>query len=249
MGRKQGGIRELGIKMTWYDLAVRVVLTYIFLLLFSRVVGKKIISQMTFFDFIAGVAFGSIGGSIILSSEINLAKGLTALGAFSLLAIITDVITLKNRFLRKWINGKEDLVIINGVIDRKALLRSRVTVDDLLMQLRKKNVFYLDEVDFAFLEKDGSITVQKKAESLPATSKDMKIKAHERGVPRILYKDGQPVDEPIKAPIRPDIHVDAIFKQQYKDINPEDIFVAQADQNGKVFISRGDERDYANRTH
>ncbi|MCI3920441.1 DUF421 domain-containing protein [Paenibacillus sp. TRM 82003] len=92
-----------------------------------------------------------------------------------------------------------------------------------------------------FFEKDGTVTVQKKADSLPATVKDMKLKGSERGVPRLLYMDGNPVDEPIKAPIKPDINVTSIFKG--KDINPKEVLVAQADQNGKLFISRGDERD------
>ncbi|MCI3920440.1 DUF421 domain-containing protein [Paenibacillus sp. TRM 82003] len=136
--------------MTWLDLGIRVVMTYVFLMLFSRLIGKKIISQMTFFDLIAGVVFGSLGGTIILSSEIDLVKGLSALGAFTILAIITDYTTLKSRLLRKWLTGKEDLLIVNGVIDRKAMVRSRLTMDDLLMQLRKKNVFFLDEIAFAF---------------------------------------------------------------------------------------------------
>ncbi|CAM4461816.1 DUF421 domain-containing protein [Paenibacillus tarimensis] len=233
--------------MEWPQLLIRVIVTYLFLMLFSRMVGKKIISQMTFFDFIAGVTFGSLGGSIILTGQISLMKGIVALAAFSLLAIGTDWLTLKSRKLRKWFNGKEDLIIINGVIDRKALERSRVTVDDLLMQLRKKNVFYLDEVSYAFLEKDGTITVQKKGNLLPVTVQDMSLVAAERGVPRLLYLDGYPVDEPVKSPIKPDITIDMIREQYGGEIDPDEILIAQADQNGRIFISRGDERDKMNR--
>ncbi|PZD97374.1 hypothetical protein DNH61_03235 [Paenibacillus sambharensis] len=233
--------------MEWSQLFIRIVLTYLFLMLFSRLVGKKIISQMTFFDFIAGVTFGSLGGTIILTDKVPLIQGLAALAGFSVLAIGTDWLTLKSRLLRKWFNGKEDLLIINGVIDRKALEKSRVTMDDLLMQLRKKNVFYLDEISFAFLEKDGTVTVQKKGALLPVTVQDMSLNSMERGVPRLLYMDGSLADEPSKSPIKPDITVDMIREQYGDEIDPKEILIAQADQNGRIFVARGDERDKMNR--
>jgi uncharacterized membrane protein YcaP (DUF421 family) len=177
--------------MDWSEALIRGSIVFIGLMIWARILGKKLISQMTFFDFVAGVAIGSIGGSMILIKDIPLYIGLLGLSVFCLWALLSDVVSLKSFFMRKVLEGEPTLIIKNGQILDATMSRIRLNMHDLLMLLRKKDVFYVDQVDTAYLETNGTLTVLKKAEYLPATRGDLNIIGPSRGLVKPVIMDGQ----------------------------------------------------------
>lgn len=180
--------------MAIWEVLIRASVAFVVLLLWSRILGKKLISQMTFFDFVAGISLGSITGSLILSNTISLTTGLLGLSCFALLALLVDLATVKWITGRKLFNGEPILIIQNGKILEQGLRKTRLTMDQLLMNLRKKDIFYVDEVDLAFLETDGTISVLKKTELLPVTRQDLQLAAGSRGQSQSVIIDGQVMD-------------------------------------------------------
>ncbi|WP_274364368.1 DUF421 domain-containing protein [Paenibacillus thermotolerans] len=221
--------------MSWYELALRAFFAFLFLLLWAKLLGKKLISQMTLFDFVAGVTIGTIGGSIMFTKSISVAVGFIGLSVFCGLALLSDVLSLKSLRMRKWINSEPVLIIRNGQILESGLSKTRMTMNSLLLLLRKKNVFYVDEVELAFFEIDGSLSVLKKSDAQPVTRKDLQLFTPSRGMPRTVIIDGSVLPHNLMA-AQKDMEwlkrqLDA---QGISDVNG--VALAQVDELGRLYI-------------
>ena len=152
---------------------IKGILIYGLALILSKLVGIKIISQMNFFDFTMGVSMGSIIASTILDKDHVVLSGITALVTFALLTIITSYLNLKSYKIRKLTNAKTLILVENGRIIDKNMKKLRITINELMMKLRQKDVFSLEDVQFAVMESNGELSVLIKADKKPTTPYDM----------------------------------------------------------------------------
>jgi uncharacterized membrane protein YcaP (DUF421 family) len=221
--------------MAIWEILLRTVCAFLVLLFWSRILGKKLVSQMTFFDFITGVTFGAIGGNVIFNKRNSLTVDLLVLSLFALMALLADFISLKSIRGRRILQSEPKTLIRNGTIDRGMMSKNRLTFEDLLMHLRKKDVFHLDEVNDAFFETDGSISVIKKPAVMPVVRKDIHVTADNRGVPRTLIMDGHILDKSL-AMIGKDRKwlVNTLRDAGAGDVH--DVMVAQIDQLGTFTV-------------
>ncbi len=160
----------------------------------TRLVGRKLLAQMSYLDFVVGITIGSISGSYV----VQMVKGMWILIAPILLAACTiafDYSNLKSLRLRKLTEGEPVIVIQNGNILEKNMKKLRYHLDDLEMQLRDKGVFDIGEVEFAILESHGQLSVLKKSEFLPVTPKDMNINTKYKGLSTEIIKDGDILEQ------------------------------------------------------
>lgn len=138
------------------------VITFLILLLYTRLLGKKQMSHLTFFNYITGITIGSIAGNMVMIDTRTFYKELTSLTIWCVLTELVSFIALKSPKLRNKLDGEPTMVIKKGVIDKNALKSLRVNVDDLTMLLREKDIFDFSEVDYAILEPHGRLSVLKK---------------------------------------------------------------------------------------
>ncbi|TLS35078.1 DUF421 domain-containing protein [Pseudalkalibacillus caeni] len=223
--------------MTILEITIRTIAGFVTLYILARILGKKLISQMTFFDFVAGITIGTLTGAIITTKGLMAVKGLYALALFTLLAIVLDVIALKAFRGRKILNDEPTIVIKDGKFLGQGMGRARLNLDQLLMQLRKKNIFYLDEVEIAFLETDGTVSVLKKPENMTVTHKDMKIDSPSRGLAQTFIIDGQVLENSLLAAGKDMEWVETTLKTNGID-DVREVTIAQIDVQGKVFIDQ-----------
>jgi uncharacterized membrane protein YcaP (DUF421 family) len=202
-----------------------------------RFLGKKLISQMTFFDYVAGITLGNITASIIFIKDIPVSIGLSGLVIFTVLALILEIFSLKSIIMRKVINDEPTLIIENGKIYENGLKKSRLTIDNLLFHLRKKNIFYLDEVDIAYFETDGTVSILKKTESMPVTRKDIDTVQESRGLSQTFIIDGSIQKNSLKAINKDEKWVRTLLES--KGISSiTEVVVAQIDKKGNVYIDQ-----------
>lgn len=154
---------------------------------------------------------------------------------FSALSIILGIITIKTFRGRKWINAEPTLLIHKGKINEQGLRKIRLTADALLMLLRKNNVFYLDDVDMAFMETDGTLSVLKKTETQTVTKKDMNVPGPQRGLPQTFIIDGKVLKNSLHAMDKDENWLETLLKC-WGIASIKDIFIAQMDELGKVYI-------------
>ncbi|MGP7816589.1 DUF421 domain-containing protein [Niallia sp. 01092] len=138
---------------------------------------QQMISQMTYHDFIAAITLGSIAANMAFNIQIKFWSITTCIIVFSFITLLATLLTLKNRDARKSISGDPTVIIENGKILERNLKNLKYTMDSLNQVLREKDVFNIEEVEFAIMESDGHISVLKKTPYQNVTKKDLAILA------------------------------------------------------------------------
>lgn len=221
--------------------AVKTLAAYLLLLLTTRFMGRKIISQMTFFDFAVGVTVGSVTANLALGSQPNSLIAATVLITLGILTIITGFAHIKSNWIRKTLNSEPVVMVQNGKIVEGNLDTTRLTLNELMMKLREKNVFNMNDVEFAILETDGKLSVLPKSQKQPLTPGDMGISTSYKGLTKDLIIDGNIMYENLA-----DIKLDEEWLKgqlEKKDIkNVDEVFYAGLDTLGNLYVStRSDE--------
>ena len=217
-----------------YNVILYSIIIFVLLMSLTRIIGKKLLAQMTFFDFVVGITMGTIGGGFV-TTEIKGFYVLLSPVVLTLAVIFTGYITLKSVPARKLLEGEPLIMIQNGKIYEKNMKKIRYNLDDLLMQLREKSVFDINEVEFAVLEPHGKLSVLKKSQNLPLTPKDLGLNSDYKGLSSEIIRDGKIVEQNLN---QNNLTKEWLIKElKSKNIkNVEDVFLASLSTDGKLYI-------------
>ncbi len=177
---------------------VRAIIGFFSLLIFTRILGKEQISQLTFFDYALGITIGSIAAELTTDLTSRAWPHWVGLLTWAILGYLMEKITLKWRYAAKYIEGEPTIVIMNGKIMESALKKMEYRASDILGLLRNKGVFDVSQVDFAIVEPNGQISILKKAQYQPLTPKDMSIPVAPSGISTELVYDGMIIEENLR---------------------------------------------------
>lgn len=177
---------------------VRGIIAFFTLLIFARILGKQQISQLTFFDYIVGITIGSMASTLTTDLTSTPWSHWVGLLVWTCASFILHIVTLKSKTAGEYLDGKPAIIIMNGKILEDSMKKSRYRLSELLEQLRSKDVFDLNQVAFAILEKDGQLSVLKKPEFQPATPKDLNLKPDTSIIGTELIYDGIIVEQNLK---------------------------------------------------
>jgi uncharacterized membrane protein YcaP (DUF421 family) len=224
--------------MTYGEILFRTVTSFVALLVLTRLLGKKQVGHLTFFNYVTGITFGSTTAEIIVNRQITLLQGISSLVLWSLLAFSVALIGLRSVKAREILDGQPTILVKQGKILEEALAKQHLNIDDLSMLLRNKDVFSPEEVEFAILEPDGKLSVLIKEELLPATKKDIKVNvAPIHNIPTELIVDGKIVEKNLNK-----IDVSVVWlNQQLKKANIhslDQVFYAELQLDGSLYIDK-----------
>lgn len=216
--------------------AMRGIAAYLLSILLTRLMGRKLISSMTFFDFILAVSLGSIVANLAMGATNNGITAGTSLICLSILVIITDYLHIKSMRLSKLVNSEPVTVVDNGSIVEDNLRRIRLTINELNMKLREKNIFSLADVEFAILETDGELSVLPKAGKAPLTASQANIKTTDPGLMKDIVIDGKVMEENL---LTAGLDTAWLMSQLgTKGFNsPEEVFYAGVDNLKNLYVS------------
>ncbi|MBZ9636825.1 DUF421 domain-containing protein [Clostridium sp. FP1] len=169
---------------------VRGIIGFFTLLIFTRILGKQQVSQLTFFDYVVGITIGSTASSLTTDLTSRAWPHWVGLFTWTALCLILQLITLKSKTAEKYLDGQPTIVIINGKILEESMKKFRYTIGDLLSQLRDKDIFDIDQVAYAILEKDGQLSILKKTQCDPVTPKDLNLKTSPASIDFEVIYDG-----------------------------------------------------------
>jgi len=161
--------------MSIAELTLRLLIAFVTLLALTRLMGRKEIAQMTFFNSVSAISIGTLGASLAIDDTLSIRNGLIALAGWSAFTLILGYLDIKSAQVHNAIVGRPVILIRQGRIMEGALRKARLDLDALSGLLRKKNVFAVADVDYAWFETDGSLSVMKKETRQPVTKGDMNI--------------------------------------------------------------------------
>ena len=219
------------------NISMRSTLIVVVLLILTRLLGKKQMSQLTYFNYITGVTMGSVAGDFISEVNMPVVDALASLIAICILTELNSFIALKSTSYRKVMDGDDIILIKKGKIIKPALKSWRMSVNILLMLLRQSNTFSVEEVEYAILETNGSLSVMKRQQAQPIIKSDLDIKAEKiKNLPREVISDGKIMKVNLK-----ELNKDEEWlKNELRKNNIEsvkDVFYAEVRSDGTLYIS------------
>ena len=217
------------------NICFRTILVLIILFFITKMMGKKQISELNFFDYVVGITIGSIAADISLDIEKNMIAGIAALFIYGFISYIISFVSIKSILARRFFIGVPTVLVEKGKIIESGLKKSKIDVNDLLMEARENGYFNLDEIDYALMEVNGNISFLPKENDKPVTKRDMKIKCNSEGLTVNAIIDSKYMVNNMKAINKDKEWLDHELKVNGYD-NYDNILLATIDNNYKVTI-------------
>jgi uncharacterized membrane protein YcaP (DUF421 family) len=211
--------------------AIKSIISVTVLFILARIMGKKHISQLSFFDYVAGISIGSIAASFAVDPSVDYYHGITSIVIYAMFPITLSYLSIKSYKCRMLFDGMPSILIQNGIILKSNLNKTEMNINDLLEECRLKKAFDISEVEFAILETSGKLSLQMKAPNQPVTLRDMNLTAADKGLCINLIIDGKILDEHLLTTRKDYAWLTAELKNQNNN-SPDDVLLAYLDTAG-----------------
>lgn len=183
--------------MVMFNLFIRAIVIYVFLLIAMRFMGKRQLGELQPFEFAITLIVAELACIPMSDNAIPLIYGIIPIATLVVVHSAISQISLKSIRFRKLLNGKPQILISQGVADCQLLKKCSMTANDLLEGLRGEGIFSIEEVEYALLETNGKISVMPKAQFAPVTPQDMELQVPAVSLPYNVVIEGKFMGENI----------------------------------------------------
>lgn len=205
------------------------------LFILTKLLGKTQISQLTAFDFIAAVVLGELVGNALFDKKTGILDIAYVIFLWGIILYLIELITQKFKGTRFILEGKPSLIMHKGDIIYEEMRKNKIDINELQHLLRMKDVFALQEVEYAVLETDGTLSVLKKAAYQTPNKKDLNVSPTEPQMAMTLINDGEIIgDNLAEANVTEVWLFDELKRQGYEEIKK--VFYAEWMEGKKLFI-------------
>ncbi|MBG9445695.1 DUF421 domain-containing protein [Cytobacillus firmus] len=140
-------------------IVVRTLFLYAVILLIFRLMGKREIGELSILDLVVYIMIAELAVVAIETPDSNIFKNVLPMLLLMVVQIVLAIFSLKSKKFRDVVDGKPTIIINKGKIDENAMRKQRYNFDDLLLQLREKDIAKISDVEFAILESSGTLSV------------------------------------------------------------------------------------------
>jgi uncharacterized membrane protein YcaP (DUF421 family) len=154
-------IIKIGEIMELIQVIIRTLFFYFFVLICYRIMGKREVGQLGVIDLIVSILIAELMAISIENTSDSLFMTIIPIIILVLLEISLAYISIKSRKFRLLLDGKPALIICNGKVNYHEMIKQRYNLDDLLLELRQKEIKNIDDVEYAFLEPNGKLSIFK----------------------------------------------------------------------------------------
>ncbi|MBM6384058.1 MAG: DUF421 domain-containing protein [Paenibacillus sp.] len=217
------------------ELSIKLVISFFGLWAIAFITGRKTLSQLTPLDFLSSLVLSEIVGNTLYDDEIKVSHLLFALALWTALSYLFEKATTRFVKFGYVAEGRVVLLIDNGEVNQGLLKKYDIEFKQLLSMLRKQNVFSIQEVKYAILETDGSLSVLRKPEYEPPTAEDMGMETSPDRFAVTVIDKGELLKKSMKGKnIDMEMVKVEIQKQGYDNI--KDIAYAEYGDDGELYI-------------
>lgn len=216
----------------------RTVLLYGLLIVGLRLTGKRQIGQLEPIEFVLMMLLSDLASVPMQDFGLPLLQGVIPIATLLALSTLLSGISMLSVRFRSLVCGEPTLIIREGVLQQAAMKRSRLTLDEVLEELRVQGVSSLDEVKYAVLETSGQLSVLLRADVQPATPRQMGLNvADDVFLPVILIDNGRLMGKNMEK-----MGLDEKWLQKqlkaHKAHRVQDVFLMTVDRSGTVVLAK-----------
>lgn len=205
------------------------------LFILTKLLGKTQISQLTAFDFIAAVVLGELVGNALFDKNAGILEIGYVILLWGVILYAIELVTQKFKGSRFLLEGKPSLLIHKGDIIYEEMRKNKIDINELQHLLRMKDVFAIQEVEYAVLETDGLLSVVKKAAYQTPNKKELNVAPTEPLMAMMLINDGQMIkDNLAEANVTEDWLLKEVDRQGFQDVR--EVFYAEWLEGKKLFL-------------
>lgn len=147
--------------MNMINVIFRTLFFYFFILIAYRIMGKREVGQLGIIDLIISILIAELAAMSIENHKESIFLTIVPIVILVIIEVGLAFISVKSKKVKITLEGKPVLLICNGKINYKELVKQRYTMDDLLVSLRQQSIKSIDEVEYAILEANGKLSVFK----------------------------------------------------------------------------------------
>ncbi|HLR15342.1 MAG TPA: DUF421 domain-containing protein [Bacillota bacterium] len=196
------------------------------LFLLTKVLGKTQISQLTAFDFIAALVLGELVGNALFDEKAGVLDIGYVIFLWGSLLFIVEIITQKFKGSRFLLEGKPSMIIYEGKFVYEEMRKNKVDVEEIQHLLRMKDIFSVQEVEYAILETNGDVSVLKKAAFQTPTISDLQVKQKKPEIAMTIITDGELIEDNLAEADLTREWVEKEVQKQYMD-HIHEVFYAE----------------------
>lgn len=178
---------------------VRTVILYILIIAGVRLMGKRQVGELEPSELVLSLIIADLASVPMQDYGIPLLTGVVPILTLLSLTMVLSVLTMKSVRFRVLMCGRPSVVIENGTVVQREMSKNRLTVDELLEELRVQGYTDLSVVKYAILETNGQLSILPYADQKPPTARQMKVTAREGGLPRVVVSDGRLLEHNLKS--------------------------------------------------
>lgn len=220
-------------------LLIRTIFIYVFLLFTMRLMGKRQLGELEVSELVSTLLLSDIASLPITNQELPVIYAVIPILVITTFEVCASLLLTKAPKLKGLLSTRPSMVIRKGRIDHDELLKNRISIDELISELRQKNITDLSDVAYAIIEQNGKMTVIPKTSQAQPTRADLNVTAPERGLSHVIVSDGtvnryglqfiQKDDDWLKKELR------------RRSASLKDVYLLTADDAGTVRLLRRDE--------
>ncbi len=177
---------------------IRTIVLYLFIVVGIRLQGKHQIGELEPSELVLALIIADLASVPMQDNGIPLLSGLIPIVVLLAISSIISVLCTKSIRFRALMCGKPSIVVENGQVLQGELERSRLTIDELLEELRIQGYTDIQTIKFALLETNGQLSVLPYAAEKPVTAAQMGVATQEPGLPVVLVSDGRLLEHNLK---------------------------------------------------
>lgn len=178
---------------------VRTILLYILIIVGIRLMGKRQVGELEPSELVLSLLIADLASVPMQDYGIPMITGVVPILTLLALTMILSVLTMKSITFRSLLCGRPSIIIREGVVDQREMARNRLTVDELLEELRTKGYTDPSLVKYAVLETNGQLSVLPFAAQKPPTAQQLDMKVSEPGLPLVIITDGRLLEHNLSA--------------------------------------------------
>lgn len=149
------------INVELFNVVFRTLFFYFFITLAYRIMGKREVGQLGIIDLIVSILIAELVAISIENNKDSIFLTILPISILVVLELVLAYVAVKSRTFRTVFGGKPSLIIVNGKINYHEMVKQRYSMDDLLLSLRQKEIRNIEEVEYAFLEPNGKLSIFK----------------------------------------------------------------------------------------
>ena len=170
---------------------LKTAIVYLMLTLIIRLMGKRQLGELDITEFVITILLSEIAAAPIIAEKTSIGHAAVAMLTLLSLEVATSFLIIKLPFLKKMLSSHPTVLISRGIINIKAMKKVRISVEELICQIRQNGIFDLNEVDYAILEENGKMSIIPKSRFRQPDRCDLNIPDDDSGAMHILISDGK----------------------------------------------------------